>query len=92
MAHYTQQERLEIVLDIVSQLKGYTNAQGIVVDLYNDSYSFVPKFKKICNEYIKIEVEHKGKLDFLEIGKTIKYYLPLSTKQKSYFVIKMNER
>lgn len=89
MVSYTQQERVEIVLDIVTQLKGYKNTQGIIVNLYNDSYSFVPMFKKICNEYIKNEIEQKGKLDFLEIGKIIKYHLPLSTSDKSYFVIKM---
>jgi hypothetical protein len=90
MDEYTQKEKLEIVLDIVKKLKYYSGKNGVIVDLYNDSYSFVPKFKSICNEYIKGNSSHKGHLQFLEIDKVIKYYFPINKKDDPYFIIKMS--
>jgi hypothetical protein len=86
---YSQKEKLEIVLDIVKQLKNYSGKGGTMVDLYNDSYSFVPMFKQICNNYIKGDTTFKGHLQFLEIDKLIKYYLPINKKEKAYFIIKI---
>ena len=88
IVNYTQQERLEIVLDIVTQLR-LTPGKGGNVNLYNDIYSFIPKFKKICNDYIKNEKDFNGVLYFLEIDKKIKYYLPIDNNNKAYFIIKM---
>jgi hypothetical protein len=87
--YYSQKEKLEIVLDIVTKLKNYSGKGGVIVDLYNDNYSFVPKFKSICNEYIKGESPFKGSLQFLEIDKVIKYYFPINKKEKAYFIIKI---
>jgi hypothetical protein len=86
---YSQIEKLEIVLDIVKKLKNYTGKNGSIVNLYNDSYSFVPIFKKICNDYIKGDTEYNGNLEFVEIDKTIKYCLPIKKNKKATFIIKM---
>ena len=88
MDTYTQSERIEIVIDIVKQLTHYSTNKGNV-NLYNDTFSYVQIFKKISNDYIKNERDYKVTLDFLEIGKKIKYYLPIEKKNKSYFIMKM---
>ena len=87
--NYNQLQKVQIVLDIANKLKNYTNEHGVAVNLYNDCYSFVPQFKKICNDYIHSDLEFKGSLEFLEINKTIKYFLPIKKKNKAYFIIKI---
>ena len=89
MGKFNQIEKVQIVLDIVKKLQNYTNDQGIVVNLYNENYSFVPIFKKICNDYIHSDIEYSGSLDFLEIDKKIKYFLPINRKNKALFIIKI---
>ena len=89
MGKFNQLEKVQIVLDIVKKLQNYTNDQGIVVNLYNENYSFVPLFKKICNDYIHSDIEYSGSLDFLEIDKKIKYFLPINRKNKAFFIIKI---
>jgi hypothetical protein len=86
---YTSQEKLQICLDIANKLKNYTNANGVCVNLFNDTYTFIPKLKAIFSGYINGNVDYKGTLQFEEIDKTIKYYFPVSKKQKATFVIKM---
>jgi len=88
MDKYSSLEKVQIVLDIAKQLKNHSTSRG-AVNLYNDNYSFVPLFKKISNDYIKNDQDYKGVLEFLEIDKKIKYYLPVSRKNKAYFIIKM---
>lgn len=88
--NYTTQERLEIVLDLVKKLKEYKTDKGIETDLYKDSYTYVPIFKKLSNEYIKTGIEVKGTLTFEEIGdKKINYLLPVTKGTKAVFHIKM---
>jgi hypothetical protein len=87
--NYSQLEKVQIVLDVVKKLQNYTNANGINVNLYNNSFSYVPEFKKICNDYIHSDVEFSGSLEFLEIDKKIKYFLPIKRKNKAYFTIKL---
>jgi hypothetical protein len=87
--YYSQIEKVQIVIDIVKKLKNYTNEHGIVVDLYNNSFSYVPKFKKICNDYIHSTEDFSGSLEFLEIDKKIKYFLPIKRKNKAFFTIKI---
>ena len=90
--YYTQDERVKIVLDIAKKLKCYPGKNGEIVNLYNDEYSFIPEFKKICNEYIKIDSSipnnFTGKLDFLEIDRKIEYALPIKRGSKCLFVIR----
>ena len=90
---YTQKERLEIVLDISKKLKNFKGRNGQIVDLYNDNLcSFIPEFKKICNEYIKQNenslVEFSGDLIFEEINKKIEYILPIEKNKLPLFVIR----
>jgi hypothetical protein len=89
--NYSQTQKVEIVIDIVKKLKNYKNAGGVEVDLYKDSFSYVPAFKKICNDYIHSDsdIEFKGSLQFLEIDKTIDYFLPIKRKNKAFFKIKI---
>ena len=89
--YYSKKERLEMILDITKKLKNFKCKNGEILNLYDNSYSFIIEFKKICNEYINQDddnvIEYKGKLEFEEIGKTIEYMFPAKYK-KPLFVIR----
>jgi hypothetical protein len=89
MSFYSEKEKLEICLDIAKKLKFYENAQGVVVNLFNENYTFIPKLKEIFANYIKDTKDYSGILEFEEIGKQIKYHFPISKRRKATFVIKM---
>jgi hypothetical protein len=89
MSFYSEREKLEICLDIAKKLKFYENAQGVVVNLFNENYTFIPKLKEIFANYIKDTKDYSGILEFEEIGKQIKYHFPISKRRKATFVIKM---
>jgi hypothetical protein len=89
MSLYNEQEKIEICLDISKKLKFYKNESGVEVNLFNESFSFVPKLKAKFAEYIKGKHDCSGTLDFEEIDKKIKYFLPVSKQKKATFVIKM---
>ena len=92
--YYTKKERLEIVLDIAKKLKNFKCKNGEIMNLYDDCYSFIIEFKKICNDYVNQEddkvIEYKGELEFEEIGKRIEYMFPAKNK-KPLFVIRGNK-
>ena len=48
MEYLSQLQKLQITLDIVHKLKTFEGPNG-KVNLFNDSYSFIPKLKKIFN-------------------------------------------
>ena len=52
------------------------------------------EFKKITRNYIKQDEnnlhEFKGKLEFIEINKTIEYIFPIDKNIEPLFVIRMN--
>lgn len=95
MIYYNQTERLNIVFDIIKNLKNYKMSNDNIINLYNsDLCSFIDEFKKITNKYIKQDdngtiIEYKGKLFFKEINKNIEYILPANKKIKPLFVIRM---
>ena len=91
--NYNREERLEFVLDIVYKLKHFRDKLGNIVDLYKDSYSFVPEFKRVCNEYIRQEgaVEKRGFIEFYEMDRIAEYKLPIVKGEKSLFVFRVRE-
>ena len=50
--HYTQVEKVAICADIATQLKEFQNAKGEKVNLFNESYSFIPNLLKLEKESI----------------------------------------
>jgi hypothetical protein len=92
----TRAERLEIVLDIAKKLRSYVLKNGETMDLYQDTYSFVPELKQIFNDYVKqddeLPLDFAGMLRFEEIGKDIEYVLPATTKKEPLFVIRMQNK
>jgi len=90
MEFYSEKEKIEICVDISKKLKFFENKNG-TVNLFNDSYTYVPKLKKIFKEYIKGTHDQKGTLEFEEIGKHIFYHFPVSKKKKAIFKIKINQ-
>ena len=88
MEDLTILEKTKICVDIANGLKNYTNEKGSV-NLFNENYTFVPKLKKIFNEYIHGSTYFRGKLEFEEIGKMIEYHLPISKNKNPLFVIKL---
>ena len=88
MEYLSQAQKLQITLDIVYKLRTFEGPNG-KVDLFNDSYSFVPELKKIFTDYIHSEKVYKGTLDFKEINKKIDYRLPIMNTKQPLFVIRM---
>lgn len=94
MTYYTQTERLNIVLNIIKNLKNYKTNNNSTINLYNsDLCSFIIEFKKITNNYIKQDdnkpiKEFKGKMFFEEINKEIQYIFPANNNIKPLFVIR----
>jgi len=86
---YTRQEKLDIVLSITNKLIHFEGKDGQIINLFNESYSFVPKIKTIFNDYINGEKEYRGVVEFEEIGKKIEYRFPIYKKYNPLFVIKM---
>ena len=86
MKFYSQKEKIEICLDIAKKLKFFENKNG-TINLFNESYTFVPKLKKIFQEYIKGTSDFKGTLEFEELGKIINYHFSINKKAK--FIIKL---
>ena len=78
-----EQERVKIVIDILSKLKKFKSPSGAIIDLYS-MCSFIPEFKRVCNEYIKTGIPVKGTIPFEELDKKIEY----SLSNKPLFVIK----
>ena len=85
---YSEKEKVEICLDIAKQLKFFENKNG-TINLFNDTYTFVPKLKTIFKEYIKGVSDFKGTLEFEELGKVINYHFPIAKKKKAVFMIKL---
>ena len=94
MTYYTQKERLQIVLDIINNLKNYKTKNNTIINLYNEELcSFIKEFKFITNQYIKQDdnkpiKEFKGKMLFEEINKEIEYIFPAKNNKKPLFVIR----
>jgi len=85
---YSIAEKVNICTDIATKLKNFENEKG-KVNLFNQSYTFVAKLKKIMNDYIKGDQEYSGTLLFEEINKKIKYLFPINKSKKPLFVIKI---
>jgi hypothetical protein len=88
MENLTQADKTLIAVHIIKQLKNYNGPNG-PVNLFNEEYTFVPKLKKILNDYIHGDRVYKGSLDFEEIGKKIDYRLPQMKNKDPLFVIRM---
>ena len=94
MTYYTQKERLNIVLNIIKNLKNYKTNNNTIINLYNDELcSFIKEFKSITNNYIKQDdtkpiKEFKGKMFFEEINKEIEYICPANKNKNPLFVIR----
>jgi len=94
MTNYNNKsDRLAIVLDIAKKLKNYKLKNGSTLNLYNHELcSFIEKYKKITNEYIKQDEDdikdYKGTLLFEEINKNIEYILPAKKSTAPLFVIR----
>ena len=86
---YNQKEKTEKCFDIAKKLKFFENSNGISVNLFNETYTFIPKLKQIFSDYIKNTSDYSGILEFEEIGKQIKYHFPVSKSKKAIFVIKI---
>ena len=87
---YTQAEKVQICTDICIKLKYYKTDHGEVIDLFKDSFEYVPKLKKIINDYIHGNRYYRGSLSFDEIGKNIKYFFQIYKYHNPLFVIKMD--
>ena len=86
-------ERLQIVLEIVNNLKNFKTSTNATINLYDDNRChFIKELKEIFKNYIQQEecslIDYKGVLYFQEIDKNIEYLLPCKKKDSSLFVIR----
>ena len=87
MNYKTEQEKLQIVMDLIKKLQNFDTNVG-PQDIFLPHYTYVDKCKKMFNDYIKNNVRQKGKFLFEEIGKYIEYDLPVNKLGKPLFVIR----
>lgn len=90
---YNKIERLNIVLNIVKNLKQFKCKNNTIINLYDDNLChFITELKQIFNNYIKQDdanlIDYKGILYFEEIDKNIEYLLPCKKNVSSLFVIR----
>jgi hypothetical protein len=93
----SQIDRINVVLDIVKQLKNYPTQNMGPVDLYKDEYVYVQKLKKIFTDYIKQPQDDlkqfKGVVFFEEtVKRDAEYILPVLKSQEPLFVIRMKTK
>jgi hypothetical protein len=93
----SQIDRVNVVLDIVKQLKNYPTQNMGPVDLYKDEYVYVQKLKKIFSDYIKQPQDDlkqfKGAVFFEEtVKRDAEYILPVLKTQEPLFVIRMKTK
>lgn len=91
MNYKSQQEKLEIVMDLIKKLQHFDTNVG-PQDIFLSHYTYVDKCKKMFNDYIRNDVRQKGKFMFEEIGKYIEYNLPVNKRGKPLFVIRANKK
>jgi hypothetical protein len=93
----SQIDRINVVLDIVKQLKNYPTLNTGPVDLYKDEYVYVQKLKKIFSDYIKQPQDElkqfRGVVFFEEtVKRDAEYILPVLKSQEPLFVIRMKTK
>jgi hypothetical protein len=93
----SQIDRVNVVLDIVKQLKNYPTLNAGPVDLYKEEYVYVQKLKKIFSDYIKQPQDDlkqfKGVVFFEEtVKRDAEYILPILKSQEPLFVIRMKTK
>lgn len=93
----SQIDRINVVLDIVKQLKNYPTLNAGPVDLYKEEYGYVQRLKKIFSDYIKQPQDDlkqfKGVVFFEEtVKRDAEYILPILKSQEPLFVIRMKTK
>ena len=99
----TQSERVDIVLNIVRQLKNYPHPNPKItepLDLYKPEYEYVARFKTIFSNYIKQDDENPDSLkDFKgvvflsgSLERDVEYILPVHRNREPLFVVRMKSR
>ena len=93
----SQIDRVNVVLDIVKQLKNYPTLNMGPVDLYKEEYVYVQRLKKIFSNYIKQPQDDlkqfKGVVFFEEtVKRDAEYILPVLKSQEPLFVIRMKTK
>ena len=93
----SQIDRINVVLDIVKQLKNYPTLNTGPVDLYKEEYVYVQRLKKIFSDYIKQPQDDlkqfKGAIFFEEtVKRDAEYILPILKSQEPLFVIRMKTK
>jgi hypothetical protein len=83
MNYYSKEEKVKHIVKLTKLLRNFPTTTGRTMDIYNDEYSFVEKFKTISMHWVNNDYSnYKGRLYFEEINKFIEYDLP-KTKDKT---------
>jgi hypothetical protein len=86
----SKEERLKIILDIISKLKTIPANNDIgYINMWKMDYSAIKTIKKIFDDYISEEesqlIERRGKIFFEELNRNIVYLLPANERVKAIF-------
>ena len=89
--NYTREEKVKIIVDIAKNLKNFPAKNGGTVNLYNNEYTFLEKFKSITMQWIQTDnSEYEGFLYFEEINKYFEYKFPSKKNKEPLFVLRHN--
>jgi len=89
--NYTREEKVKIIVDIAKNLKNFPAKNGSSVNLYNNQYTFIEKFKSVTMKWIQTDnSEYEGFLYFEEINKYFEYKFPRSKNKEPLFVLRHN--
>ena len=90
--YYDKEEKMEIIKEIIKNLKEFPKKNGGKMNLYEERYSYVEKFKRIACKWIKEEKSgYEGELYFEELDKYFEYKLPKMEEEKYKFELKRNK-
>ena len=92
MNYYSKEEKVKHIVKLTNLLRNFPTTTGRTMDIYNDEYSFVDKFKTISMNWVNNDYSnYKGRLYFEEINKFIEYDLPKTKDRKPKLQLCKNE-
>ena len=84
--YYNKEDKLKAILNITNKLKEFTISNGSSINLYDDKYSYVEKFKDLAVKWINKErSKYEGSLYFEELDKYFNYKFPEKREEKYKF-------
>tara|TARA_B100000282_G_C31677551_1_gene465134 strand:+ start:185 stop:466 length:282 start_codon:yes stop_codon:yes gene_type:complete len=89
---YDKEDKIKVILEITNKLKEFPRSNGEKINLYDEKYSFVVKFKDLAVKWINTKnSRYEGSLYFEELNKYFIYLLPKEKKESYQFYLVANK-